>query len=73
MRTTDQLFIQSKSPFGPVTKTTISNWIARLIRELVNLPAGVRAHDLRGQAASKAWFARVPLEEIMRAANNHRC
>ena len=68
IRATDQLFVQCKSPYGPVTKTTVSNWVAKLIRELVQRPAGVRTHVLRGQAASKAWFARIPLEEILKAA-----
>ena len=69
VRTTDQLFIQSRSPYGPASKATLSGWLVRLIKELVKTPVGVKAHDLRGQAASKAWFARVPMEDILKAAS----
>ena len=68
LRSSQQLFVQSKRPHAGVTRATISRWIADLIKEVVADPEGIRAHDVRGQAASKAWFAHVPLEEIMRAA-----
>ena len=68
LRSSDQLFLQVKKPHAPASKATISRWISELIKGIVRSPCGVRTHDVRGQAASKAWFSRVPLEEILKAA-----
>ena len=65
----DQLFILTRSPHGPASKSVISRWISNLIKSTVRSPEGVRTHDIRGQAASKAWFSRVPLEDILKAAS----
>ncbi|KAJ8041997.1 hypothetical protein HOLleu_12954 [Holothuria leucospilota] len=39
-----------------------------LIQPHVRAPESARAHDLRAHATSKAWFARVPVNEVIRAA-----
>ena len=68
IRQGDRLFILPRSPYTPASKDTLSRWIRDLIRPHVAAGEQPRAHDVRGQATSRAWFARVPLEEILRAA-----
>ncbi|WP_411024689.1 hypothetical protein, partial [Salmonella sp. s55962] len=44
--------------------------ISRLMSEVISPYADckVRAHEVRGQATSRALFAGVPIEDIMKAA-----
>ncbi|KAJ8019670.1 hypothetical protein HOLleu_41344 [Holothuria leucospilota] len=68
LRRSDRLFIACNPPHAPVSKDTISRWIRSLIIPHVRSSESVRAHDVRAHATSKAWFAGVPLEEIIKAA-----
>ena len=68
VRTSDKLFVIPRSPYSAAAKDTISKWLIRLISPHASQGENVRAHDIRGHATSKAWFARVPLEDIMKAA-----
>lgn len=68
IRTSERLFIIPRAPFTPASKDTLSKWIVKLILPHVNREDSVRAHDIRAHASSRAWFAGVPLEEILRAA-----
>ena len=68
VRTSERLFIIPRSPYTPAAKDTISKWISNLIKPFATKDEVVRAHDIRGHSTSKAWFSRVPLEDIMRAA-----
>ena len=67
VRQSDHLFITTIAPFQAASKDTISKWIIRLISPH-SKGHKVRAHDVRGQAASKALFAGVPLGDILKAA-----
>ncbi|WP_411016617.1 hypothetical protein, partial [Salmonella sp. s51944] len=66
LRTSDQLFILTREPFGPASKSTISRWIVETISPSASGP--VWAHQVRGQAASRALFAGVELQDIIKAA-----
>ena len=68
VRTSERLFIIPRSPYTPAAKDTFSKWISNLIKPFATKDEVVRAHDIRGHSTSKAWFSRVPLEDIMRAA-----
>ena len=68
IRKSDGLFLLPRSPYTPASRMTISRWIVDLIRPHIQPGESLRAHDLRGHATSKAWFASVSLEDIMRAA-----
>ena len=68
IRQSENLFLLPRRPHSPASKDTISRWIRDLIRPHADQDQQVRAHDVRGHATSRAWFARVPLEDIMRAA-----
>ncbi|KAL0177345.1 hypothetical protein M9458_026239, partial [Cirrhinus mrigala] len=74
-RKSDQLFVCYGPPKRglPASKQTISRWIVDAIcsaYEASDLPPplGVRAHSTRGMAASKAFLAGVPLQDICNAA-----
>ena len=69
LRNHDRLFLLPRSPYPPASKDTISRWIRDLIKPHVSEDERVRAHDVRGHAASRAWFSGVPLEEVMKAAS----
>lgn len=66
MRASDRLFVLPRRPFTAASKDTISRWLT----EVITPHAGgkVRAHQVRGMAASKALFAGVPIEDILKAA-----
>ena len=68
LRAGDRLFILPKVPHPAASKDTLSRWIRSLILPHVQTSEPVRAHDVRAHATSKAWFAGVPLEEVIRAA-----
>ena len=68
VRQHDNLFLLPRRPHTPASKDTISRWIRDLIKPHAKQDQRVRAHDVRSQATSRAWFGRVPLEETMRAA-----
>ena len=68
IRQCDRLFILPRSPYTPASKDTISRWIRDLITPHVSDSERARAHDVRGQSTSRAWFSGVPLEEVMKAA-----
>ncbi|KAI2653858.1 ORF V: Enzymatic polyprotein [Labeo rohita] len=74
-RKSDQLFVCYGPPKRglPASKQTISRWIVDAIcsaYEASDLPPplGVRAHSTRSMAASKAFLAGVPLQDICNAA-----
>ncbi len=57
----------------PASKQTLSRWILDAINMSYKssdlpLPMGVKAHSTRSVAASKAFFAGVPLQDICNAA-----
>ena len=62
-----QIFISSKKPYGPVTKTTIANWIVNLISDagalLTDVPAS--AHSTRHVATSWAFYNGITIAEIV--------
>ena len=66
IRTSQRLFVLPRSPFTAATKDTISRWLTEVIKP--HAQGRVWAHEVRGQAASKALFAGVPIEDILRAA-----
>ena len=68
LRTSQQLFIIPRKPYTPAARDTISKWVQRLIQPFAEEGEQVRAHDVRGHAASKAWFRGVSLEDVMKAA-----
>jgi hypothetical protein len=74
-RRTDQLLVCFGPPKRglPASKQTLSRWIVDAIStsyESSGLPSplGVKAHSTRGMAASKAFLAGVPLQDICNAA-----
>lgn len=69
LRSSDALFILPRAPFSAASKDTISKWIVRTIQPHASSSETVRAHDLRGQASSVAWFEGIPLPDIMLAAS----
>ena len=69
LRTSDVLFILPRSPYSPASKDTISKWLVRLILPHASPMESVRAHDVRAQATSTAWFRGIPLPDIMAAAS----
>ena len=66
VRTSDRLFVLPRRPFTAASKDTISRWLTEVITP--HAQARVRAHQVRGMAASKALFAGVPIEDILKAA-----
>lgn len=72
-----KLFVSYKTGFkGDIAKATISHWIKNTIVLAYELAGrtdadrgAVRAHDVRGMAASWARLANVALEDIMRACS----
>ena len=66
LRTSDQLFILTREPYGPASKSTISRWIVETISPHASGP--VRAHEVRGQSTSRALFAGVRIQDIIKAA-----
>ena len=68
IRTSDRLFILPRAPHTPASKDTLARWLRTTISSHTTDPAPVRAHDVRGVAASRAWFGGVPVEAIMKAA-----
>lgn len=68
VRTGDRLFILPQAPYTGASRDTIARWIKQLIIRYAKPNEPVRAHDLRGIATSRAWFAGVPLERVMTAA-----
>ena len=69
LRSSDALFILPRSPYTAASKDTISKWLIRLIQPHASPSETVRAHDIRAQAASTAWFRGIPLPDIMSAAS----
>ncbi len=74
-RKTDQLLVCYGPPKKglPAAKQTLSRWIVDAIivaYESSDLPSplGVKAHSTRGMAASKAFLAGVPIQDICDAA-----
>lgn len=66
---TDQLFITSTLPHGPVSRKTLSRWIVEVVLGAYSkfdrtLPHAM-AHDIRGQSASWALYKGVPIAEII--------
>lgn len=68
LRSSDSMFVLPRSPYTAASKDTISRWIVSLISKHTNPDDQARAHDLRGQATSIAWFKGVPLQDILNAA-----
>ncbi len=74
-RKTDQLLVCYRPPKKslPASKQTLIRWIVDAIivaYESSDLPSplGVKAHSTRGMAASKAFLAGVPIQDICDAA-----
>ena len=66
----DQLFVTSCGQAKALSKTALSRWLVALVkrayRELrLPAPQSLRAHDTRGQSASWALYAGVPVSEII--------
>ena len=71
IRSSNQLFISSVEPHGPVSPDTVSRWIVQGIKSggpEALLSDSVRAHDTRGISASWALFQGTSMEEILQAA-----
>ena len=66
IRSSSSLFIIPSSPFGAASRDTISRWIVEVISP--HAQGRVTAHEVRGQAASRALFAGVDLQDILKAA-----
>lgn len=67
LRHSERLFVLPRHPYSAASKDTISKWLVQMIMPCTH-DQPVRAHDIRGQATSKALFAGVPLSDIMKAA-----
>ena len=65
-RQSSRLFVLPRAPFTAVSRDTISRWLVDIIAP--HATGAVRAHQVRGQAASKALFAGVPVQDILKAA-----
>jgi integrase len=79
-RASIRLFISCLAPHAEITKATLSAWIKRTVKLAYQLSpdedrafAQVRAHDIRGLAASWAFKNSVPLIDVLRAGTwkNH--
>ena len=66
IRASDRLFVLPRRPHSAASRDTISRWLSEVISP--HAAERVRAHEVRGQAASRALFAGVPIEDILRAA-----
>jgi hypothetical protein len=75
-----RLFLSTQAPRKEVTKLTFSCWIKKTIRlaylnssDQDRAVTGIRAHDVRGFAASWAFKNAVPLLDVLRAGTweNH--
>jgi integrase len=69
-----RLFLATRAPHQEVSKLTISCWIKKTIRLAYQSSsdedraiAGVRAHDVRGFAASWAFTNAVPLLDVLKS------
>ncbi|XP_071846033.1 uncharacterized protein [Apostichopus japonicus] len=69
LRFSQALFILPTSPHSAASKETISRWLVQAIRLHAETDQPIRAHDIRGLAASKALFQGVPVDDILRAAS----
>ena len=56
----------TKAPHGPASQSTISRWLVEVISPYTSGPS--RAHDVRGLASSRALFAGVNIQDILKAA-----
>ena len=64
----DQLFVSFRKPHGPVSKDTISRWLAIVLKQAgVNIEQ-FRPHSTRAASTSAADKLGVPIQEIMRTA-----
>ena len=72
LRKSDQLFVITKAPFSPASKSTLSRWIVAAIKAAGSnarvSDTNLRAHDTRSISSSWALFQGVSVEEICRAA-----
>ena len=66
LRTSQRLFVLPRRPHTAASRDTISRWLTEVITP--HAQGQVRAHEVRGQATSKALFAGVPIEDILKAA-----
>ena len=66
LRTSQRLFVISKAPYGAASVDTISRWLVEVISP--HARGRVRAHEVRGVAASRALFSGVSIQDILRAA-----
>ncbi|KAL0148119.1 hypothetical protein M9458_056589 [Cirrhinus mrigala] len=74
-RKSDQLFVCYGPPKRglPASKQTLSRWVVDAILSAYEAsdlppPLGIRAHSTRSMAASKAFLAGVPMQDICNAA-----
>lgn len=68
LRKSDALFILPRAPYSKASKDTLSRWLVSLISPHADAHERVRAHDVRAQATSLAWFKGIPLHDVMAAA-----
>lgn len=68
VRSSDKLFLVPRSPYNPASKDTLSRWLVEMITPFADKDDQVRAHSIRAQSTSKAWFRGVPLQDILKAA-----
>ena len=62
IKSSSNLFIIPSSPFGAASRDTISHWLVEVFSPLAQ--GRVTAHEVRGQAASRAFFADVDFQVI---------
>ena len=66
LRQSPRLFILPRAPHTAASKDTISRWLTEVIAP--HAQGRVRAHEVRGQAASRALFSGVSVQDILKAA-----
>lgn len=66
---TDQLFLSTVSPFGPVSRDTISRWTKEVLRWSGIDTKRFKAHSTRGAATSKACSLGIDMNLLLRQAS----
>ena len=66
LRQSPRLFILPRAPHTAASKDTISHWLTEVIAP--HAQGRVRAHEVRGQASSRALFSGVSVQDILKAA-----